>query len=428
MAGTPFPLDLPPRAQEGHPVEDRPRKTPAKFKAVPFAYHQEVEMEVETLTNLGDGLGRVDGWVVFVPGALAGERIVARIWHNAANFSRGDLVRIVRPSPHRVEPRCPLFGTCGGCQYQNLAYAEQLRWKQSQVSEAFSRIGGLEVTVDPCVPSPREWGYRTKLTPHFQAPAGQTEFPIGFLQAHNSRRVIDVPACPIATESVNQALKEVRREVYARSNEFKRGATLLLRETLEGVTSDHNAEVTEQVGDLKLRFLAGDFFQNNPFILPTFVGHAIELAKASGAKHLVDTYCGSGLFALSAARHFETVHGIEVSVDAVNNAAENAKANGLDNCEFIAGSAERIFEDLTIPGSDTAVIIDPPRKGCDEAFLSQLDAFGPRRIVYVSCAPDTQARDLRWLAAKGWKVRSARPFDLFPQTRHIESIVDLERA
>jgi 23S rRNA (uracil1939-C5)-methyltransferase/tRNA (uracil-5-)-methyltransferase len=409
-------------------VEDRPRKTPAKFKAIPFTYHQEVEMEIETLTNLGDGLGRVNGWVVFVPGALAGERILARIWHNSANFSRGDMVKVMRASPHRVEPRCPLFGTCGGCQYQNLAYPEQLRWKQSQVREAFLRIGGITMDVDACVPSPREWGYRTKLTPHFQAPGDDLDFPIGFLQAHSSRRVIDVPQCPIATEAVNLALTEIRSEVRARSNEFKRGATLLLRETKEGVTSDHQAEVTEHIGDLKLRFLAGDFFQNNPFILPAFVGHAINLAKDSGAKYLVDAYCGSGLFALSAAKHFESVYGIEVSVDAVNNAGQNATANGLTNCEFVAGSAEHVFQALTVAGADTAVIIDPPRKGCDEVFLAQLDAFSPRRIVYVSCAPDTQARDLRWLVAKGWKVRSARPFDLFPQTRHIESIVDLERV
>ena len=182
------------------------------------------------------------------------------------------------------------------------------------------------------------------------------------------------------------------------------------------------------MGDLTLRFVAGDFFQNNPAILPAFVGHAVDLAKASGARHLVDAYCGSGLFALSAARHFESVHGVEVSEDAVRKAAENAAANRLLNCRFVAGSAEAIFGKLPVKGPETAVIIDPPRKGCDEAFLAQLDAYAPRRIVYVSCAPDTQARDIRWLAARGWKVLSARPFDLFPQTRHIESIVALAKA
>ena len=409
-------------------MEDRPRQAPPKFKAVPFAYHEEVTFTVDNLTNLGDGVGRVDGWVVFVPGALPGERITARIWHNAANFSRGDLVRIHQRSPHRVEPRCPLFGTCGGCQYQNLSYAEQLRWKQAQLKEALARLGGVEAEVDPCHPSPKEWGYRTKLTPHFQPPRGPGEFPIGFLHAHNARRLVDVPACPIATDAVNAALRKVRAEVRSRAGEFRRGATLLLRETKEGVVTDPRASVTETVGDLTLRFVAGDFFQNNPSILPAFVGHAVDLAKASGARHLVDAYCGSGLFALSAARHFESVHGIEVSEDAVRKAAENAAANRLLNCRFVAGSAEAIFSNLPVKGPETAVLIDPPRKGCDEAFLAQLDAFAPRRVVYVSCAPDTQARDIRWLAARGWKVLSARPFDLFPQTRHIESIVALARG
>ena len=408
-------------------MEDRPRQAPPKFKAVPFAYHEEVTFTVDNLTNLGDGVGRVDGWVVFVPGALPGERITARIWHNAANFSRGDLVRIHQRSPHRVEPRCPLFGTCGGCQYQNLSYAEQLRWKQAQLKEALARLGGVEAEVDPCHPSPKEWGYRTKLTPHFQPPRGPGEFPIGFLHAHNARRLVDVPACPIATDAVNAALRKVRAEVRSRAGEFRRGATLLLRETKEGVVTDPRASVTETVGDLTLRFVAGDFFQNNPSILPAFVGHAVDLAKASGARHLVDAYCGSGLFALSAARHFESVHGVEVSEDAVRKAAENAAANRLLNCRFVAGSAEAIFSNLPVKGPETAVLIDPPRKGCDEAFLAQLDAFAPRRVVYVSCAPDTQARDIRWLAARGWKVLSARPFDLFPQTRHIESIVALGR-
>ena len=409
-------------------MEERPRQAPPKFKADPFAYHEEVTLTIESLTNLGDGVGRIDGWVIFISGALPGERVTARIWHNAANFSRGDLVRIHQRSPHRVEPRCPLFGTCGGCQYQNLAYDEQLRWKQAQLREALARLGGVEVAVDPCHPSPRQWGYRTKLTPHFQPPRGPDNFPIGFLHAHNARRLVDVPTCPIATDAVNVTLKALRKSVHARASEYRRGATLLLRETREGVVTDARASVTEQVGDLTLRFVAGDFFQNNPFILPEFVAHAVGLAKASGARHLVDAYCGSGLFALSAAGHFESVHGIEVSEDAVRKAAENAATNRLLNCRFVAGSAEAIFTRLPVKGPETAVLIDPPRKGCDELFLTQLDAYNPRRIVYVSCAPDTQARDIRWLAARGWKVLSARPFDLFPQTRHIESIVDLAKA
>ena len=154
--------------------------------------------------------------------------------------------------------------------------------------------------------------------------------------------------------------------------------------TLE-VGVDTRETVTEKVGTLTLKFLAGEFFQNNPSVLPEFVAHAVDLARASGARHLVDAYCGSGLFALSAAPHFESVSGVEVSAEAVRKAAENAALNRLLNCRFIAGSAESIFAGLPVKGPDTAVIVDPPRRGCDEAFLAQLDAFAPRRIVYVSC-------------------------------------------
>jgi 23S rRNA (uracil1939-C5)-methyltransferase/tRNA (uracil-5-)-methyltransferase len=352
---------------------------------------------------------------------------VARIWHNAANFSRADLVRVVVPSPHRVQPRCDLFGECGGCQYQNLAYPQQLEWKQKQVAEAFERLGGIKTKVDACHPSPKQYGYRSKITPHFMTPR-RADFPIGFLAAGTSRRVVDVPKCPIATDAINAAYARSRKDIKANPGRFERGATLLFRDCEEGVVTDSRQVVTEKVGAVQLKFLAGEFFQNNPSVLEQFVGHAIKLAHESGAKHLVDTYCGSGLFALSGARLFESVNGIEVSAEAARKAAENATLNHFLNCRFIAGSAESIFKKIPVEGSESAVIVDPPRKGCDEAFLDQLDAFSPRRIVYVSCAPDTQARDVKYLCAKGWKVVSVRPFDLFPQTRHVECIAALERA
>ena len=399
----------------------------SKFRPGKFTYHQEIEVEIATITNLGEGLARVDGWVVFIPGALPGEKIVARVWHNSANFSRADLVRVVVPSPHRVHPRCNLFGECGGCQYQNLAYPQQLEWKRKQVAEAFERLGGLKVEVDACHPSPKQYGYRSKITPHFMTPR-RADFPIGFLASGTSRRVIDVPKCPIATDAINSSFAKSRKEIRGNPGRFERGATLLFRDCEEGVITDPRQVVTEKVGAIQLKFLAGEFFQNNPSVLEQFVGYAIKLAQESGAKHLVDTYCGSGLFALSGARQFESVNGVEVSAEAARKAAENATLNRLVNCRFIAGTAESIFKNIPVNGADSAVIVDPPRKGCDEAFLEQLHRFNPRRIVYVSCAPDTQARDLKYLCTLGWKVIAVRPFDLFPQTRHVECIAALERA
>lgn len=410
----------------------KPSRVPAKFNPVPFAYHQELELEIATLTNLGEGVARHDGWVIFVPGALPGERVRARVWHNAKNFSRADLVEILVPAKNRVEPRCPLFGVCGGCQYQNLDYAAQLEWKTRQVSELLERLGGISFPVKPCRGSPKIYSYRSKITPHFERPrVGEADFPIGFLAAGTARRIIDVPACPIATDGVNAALPRLRGDVRSRAarGEFRKGATMLVRETLEGVVTDHKAPVSERVGALTLKFVAGDFFQNNPFILPEFVDFGVRAARGNGeCKFLVDTYCGSGLFALSSSKHFERVLGVEVSEDAVAKARENAKANGLANCAFTAGSAEIIFAEVPFPPDETALVIDPPRRGCDEAFIAQLLAFAPRRVVYVSCGPDTQARDLRIILASGkYAIEDVQPFDLFPQTRHIENIAVLAR-
>ncbi len=410
---------------QDHP-EQGLRKVPKKFNPTPFAYHQEIEVEIDTLTNLGDGLGRVDGWVVMIPFALPGEKVLARVWHNAANFSRADLLRVLRPSPDRIEPRCPLFGECGGCQYQNLAYTAQLEWKTSTIADLLRRLGGIEAPVNPCHGSPREFHYRSKITPHFQFPRSDN-FPIGFLAVNQRQKIIDIPACPIATEAINAALPAIRDDARRHRARYKRGATLLLREAAEGVITNPKQTVTERVGPLALQFLAGDFFQNNPFILPEFVDYAIRQAHQPPCRFLVDTYCGSGLFALSAARIFEQVLGIEVNADAVKKAAENARRNSIANCRFVAGSAEEIFAKVTTPAAETAVLIDPPRRGCDTVFLDQLLAYAPRRIVYVSCGPDTQARDLKPLLAAGYQIADVQPFDLFPQTRHIENIVTLAR-
>jgi tRNA/tmRNA/rRNA uracil-C5-methylase (TrmA/RlmC/RlmD family) len=176
-----------------------------------------------------------------------------------------------------------------------------------------------------------------------------------------------------------------------------------------------------------LKFLARDFFQNNPFILPAFAGHVRAQAAASGARFLVDAYCGSGLFALSAASAFERVAGIEISETSVAFARENAAANGMANAVFQAGDAAAIFAGLDFPPGDTVVVIDPPRRGCDEGFLRQLFAFGPRAVVYVSCDPATQMRDLVHFFAAHYELRAVQPFDLFPQTRHLECVITLQR-
>jgi len=399
-----------------------------KFNEHPFAYHQEITLEIATLTNLGVGLGRVDGWVVMVPFTLPGETVRVRIFNNRANFSEADLVEVIKPSPSRKTAECPLFGTCGGCQYQHLAYAEQLIWKQRQVGEVLTRLGGLiEAEVRPTHPSPKQFHYRSKLTPHYEPPRNGV-FPIGFLRTGSRRALVDVPQCPIATEAVNAALPGVRAELTARADKLKRGGTLLLREANDGVITDPTREVSSDIGDTKFRFTAGDFFQNNPFILPELVDYVLREAAAGGARFLLDIYCGVGVFALCGRQKFERCLGVEVNAYAINRAKQNAVLNQAANCEFVVGEAEAIFASTKFPANDVAAIIDPPRAGCTEAFLQQLTAYGPARLVYVSCDPATQARDVKILVAGGYRFLHAQPFDLFPQTRHIENVVTMEKS
>ena len=440
-----------------------------KFSDIPFTYHQEIELEITTLTNLGSGLGRVQlpgaqlpargsqlttepppaaggGWVVMVPFTLPGERVRVRVFRNQKNFSEADLVAVLTPSPHRVAATCPLFARCGGCQYQHLAYSEQLLWKQRQVTELLRHMAGIEFAVAPVVPSPRELGYRSKITPHFNPPRDPAvPPPIGFLRQGTRFDIIDVPSCPIATDAINAKLPEVRARVHARAaaGEYARASTLLLREASGQVTTAYDAIITESIATggaapLQLRFLARDFFQNNPFILPAFTGYVRAQAAASGARYLVDAYCGSGLFALTAAPSFTRVAGIELSDSSIRFARENATANHLANVTFQSGDAAQIFAGLpalatpadpqAFAAADTAVIIDPPRKGCDENFLAQLFAYGPRAVVYVSCDPATQMRDLKAFLAAGYQLTAAQPFDLFPQTRHLECVLTLVKT
>jgi tRNA/tmRNA/rRNA uracil-C5-methylase (TrmA/RlmC/RlmD family) len=409
-----------------------------KYNDQPFAYHAEIELEITTLTNLGSGLGRVQirdlqsaignvaGWVVMVPFTLPGERVRARVFRNHKNFSEADLIEVLTTSPDRVTPRCPMFGRCGGCQYQHLTYSGQLEWKRQQVAELLKHMAGIEFPVAPVIASPREYHYRSKITPS-RDDGRRIAIPIGFLRQGTRFDIVDVPHCPIATEAINLRLGAVREAVHARQDSYTRGATLLLRDACGVVTTDYDAVITETVGELKLHFLARDFFQNNPFILPAFTRYVREQAAARGARFLVDAYCGSGLFALSAASAFERVMGIEISESSVRFARENAVANRIENATFVAGDAGAIFAGLdpAFTPREIAVIIDPPRKGCDESFLRQLFAFGPRSVVYVSCDPATQMRDLKSFLAAGYRLTAAQPFDLFPQTRHLECVLTL---
>ena len=405
-------------------------RIPKGFRPEPFAYHEEIELTIDTLTNMGQGLGRRNGWVVMVRFALPGERIRARVYRNDKNFSEADLVEVLEPSAQRIAAPCPVFTQCGGCQYQHFDYQSQLEWKTRQVKELLQHMVGIETEVLPAIPSPKQYGYRSKLTPHFPKPKQDNEVKIGFLRQGSRSSYVEIERCPLISDPMNQRLTELRAQTKRTQieNPFKKGATLLIREHADGVTNDPKAIIREKVGGVVFSFPAGEFFQNNPSILEAFTTYVSDQASAGGSRYLVDAYCGSGLFCLTAAHRFEQAVGIEVSEFSVQYAVKNAEANQLENARFVLGDAASIFEQIDFQGKETSVIIDPPRKGSNEEFLNQLIAFAPRKIVYVSCNPATQMRDLRVLMDAGYAIEEVQPFDLFPQTKHLECIVTLSQG
>jgi tRNA/tmRNA/rRNA uracil-C5-methylase (TrmA/RlmC/RlmD family) len=395
---------------------------PAKFNPHPFAYHQELTVDIEDITNMGEGVGRVEGWVVMVPFVEVGERVRVRVWRNHASYSQADLLEVLQPAPGRVAAACPRYGICGGCQYQHISYPRQLELKQGQLREIYRRIAGISVEPQPTIPSPKLYGYRTKITPHYRPRRpGQQEWPIGFLAAGRPQ-LVDIPDCPIASDAINAALPSIRAQALAKADNVKREGTLLLRESIEGVLSDFRQMATEEVAGVKYRFVAGEFFQVNRSILPLLVAEVMGELKG---EFLVDAYCGVGFFALQAAARCQRVLGVELSASAIALAKENATLNGVGNVEFVAASAEKIFAQVSFPADRTTVIMDPPRAGASEDFLRQLIALRPARVIYVACDPATQARDVKILLEAGFRLERLRAADLFPQTRHIEAIAVL---
>ena len=439
---------------------------PSKFVHFPFEYREEVDIRIETVTNRGLGIGRVlvtaskdtvdddaaaavaattteertSRWVVMVPSVIPGELVRVRVFRNFNNYSEADLIEVLEPSPDRIKPLCPLADDCGGCQLQHMTIESQRQWKTEMVEEALAQYNLQDkVSVSPCLGTKEVFAYRSKLTPHYQQPRNSRRGvenvkrieDIGF-QRKTSRQLIDVETCPIATPAINRAYGTTRERLLNEPPKLKRGATLLFRQgdlDDEHVETNHKAFITTTVNGLSFSYRAGNFFQNNYYVLPLMVDHVVEEAMRGGSmSHLADCYCGSGLFALSAAAHFEKVVGIEINDKAIAEATVNAEENIITNCEFLAASAENIFDVIpNFPRDQSVVVVDPPRKGCSDEFLEQLYKFGPARVVYMSCDPTTQARDAAGLVEHGYKITSVLPFDLFPQTRHIECLMVLDR-
>ena len=367
-----------------------------------------IKLTIHDIAFGGEGVGRIDDFVVFVPFVITGETVEAEITEVKKNFARAKLVQVETASPDRVEARCRYFMRCGGCQYQHLAYPRQLEMKQKQIADLFERVGKIgRSVVAPVLPCPAPYGYRNRIMIRSQWNGPAKKLEIGFIRADNNF-VEDIESCEIAEPALNEQIKQVRANPPPRG-----GIKVVLR-----VAPDDWVVPPDS------------FFQNNFFLLPKLVETVRDFLKAGKSKHLIDLYCGVGFFGIEAAGAVESFVGVEYDQMAIKAARQNASQRGITNGEFIAAKVEEALPGLLekFSAEQTAVILDPPRKGCWPEALELLRQTRPEQVIYVSCHPATMARDLNILCGDGvFELVQVQPLDMFPQTQHVECVADLRR-
>jgi 23S rRNA (uracil1939-C5)-methyltransferase len=427
-------------------------------------------LDVESLAYGGKGVARRDGYVVFVAGALPGDRVRAEVTRAKRGYAEASTTEIVRPSADRVPPRCDHAGEpCPGAPWQGLAYEEQLRQKHSQVEDALVRIGHLSgFEVEPIEPAVERWRYRNKLEYSFGERDG--ELVLGFHARGRWDVIVDAEDCQLASERNNARRNELRdwarsaglpaydkrsREGVLRNLVIREGRrTGQLQSRLitspaeiprppvdlhtivegpgsgtDGPTGALGAEyLEEEICDLRFRISHRAFFQTNTEMAERLYAIAAEMAGLTGSESVFDLFCGIGTLGLTMAARAGEVWGIEIVPEAVVDAEENARLNGIENASFRTGDARKEIRPLLAEaGSPDVVVVDPPRAGLSKKVVRRLIECGAPRIVYVSCNPTTLAPNAAQLGDAGYRLRRVRPVDMFPQTPHIECVALLER-
>lgn len=412
-----------------------------------------MRVEIESLSFGGRGVARQDGKVLFVKGGIPNDVLDIKIIKDRGSYAEAVIEEIVVPSEERVAPPCPVFGTCGGCQHQDFSYAGQLREKENIMIDSLVRIGGFDGTsVEGIYPSPREYGYRTRvqLTAWFYSGA----WHIGYFQEGTHRKV-DVEACPIADLKIEQAIERLSHVlssiedpgypldkviissdgshayitlVARRGRAFASLSSLvkhLKRFPETEIVSTAGREEIEFISDIKgIRFLASPsvFTQSNPPVNEAMIETVLDWAELSGKETVLDLYSGTGNFSIPCARSAGSVTGVEVNKKAAAFARKNAELNGAENVEFHVMSCED-FLDRNAGGGERydIVVLDPPREGA-KGIIEPIVKLSPEKIIYVSCDPATLSRDLKKFCQQGYGLIKSKPFDMFPQTYHIESV------
>jgi 23S rRNA (uracil1939-C5)-methyltransferase len=450
-----------------------PAQQPARTRPRPG---EELVLDVDALAFGGAGVARADGYVVFVDGAVPGDRVRAHLYKAKRAYGHARAVELLEPSAQRIEPAADH----PGAPWQVLPYERQLAVKSEQVDEALRRIGKLDgFELLPIVPAVQQWRYRNKLEYSFgNGPGG--ELVCGFHAPGRWDRIVPLEDCLLASEHGNAVREQVvgwarahglraherrshdgelrnlvvregRRTGEVQVRLVAAPADLPLDALAEAVqadsllvtTTDAAGETTaegetelvagtefidEELGDLRFRISPLAFFQTNTEMAEQLYGAAAELAELRGTERLYDLYCGSGTIALVLSARAAQVFGIELAPDAVADAITNARRNGIDNTQFFAGDVRLALPELVErAGRPDVVVVDPPRAGLSKKAVRRLIEAAPKKVVYVSCNPTTLAPNAAQLADAGYALRRVRPVDLFPQTPHIECVAVLER-
>ena len=442
-----------------------------------------LQVSIETATIDGSGVARVDGQVVFVPGALPGEGCSVRIAHVGRSAVFAQLLSVLTPSAHRVEPDCPYFPRCGGCALRHMDYEQELALKQAHVQSCLTRIGGQTISALPITGAAQTDGYRNKVQFPVQEQDGR---PVAGFFSGKTHRVIPVRHCriqPDCADAIRGAVLawmeqyHIRaydeqthtgyiRHIYIRfgtesgqilvcivancaqlpkkkqlvaallaaepgittivfSPNTKKGNTVLGTEfhPLYG-----DGTITDTLCGLQFRLSAPAFYQVNHAQAERLYEKAVQLAGLTGNETVLDLYCGTGTITLCLARHAKKAIGVEIVPQAIEDAKFNAAQNGMENAEFFcmdAGQAAKMLADRRI--RPDVIVVDPPRKGVSADVIEAISAMAPQRVVYVSCDPATLARDLKLLTAAGYTLQTAEAFDLFPRCAHVETVCLLSK-
>lgn len=367
----------------------------------------------------GAGVGRADGLVIFVPFTAAGDIADIDIVERRKKFARGRLLRLVEPSPQRTAPLCRYYGRCGGCSYQHIAYHHQLNIKQAQVKEAFLKIGKVpEPPVEEVIASPRIYGYRGKAELH--TAKTRKGFHLGFMDTSGGR-LVDIERCEIMEESINQQISEARLQERFEQN----GNDLIFWSNPHGRAGDAIARTVKGREFLVPR---SGFFQANLYLTDAMMDEVCRLAGLKKRASILDACCGSGLFSIFLAQSAERLTGVEIHEKSVQYARENAARNGIQNAEFICADIGDVLSGMAErQDAVDLILLDPPRAGLDPKTLTAICKVKCPELIYVSCNPATQARDVKYLNECGYVLASLQPLDMFSQTEHIETVGLLRR-